>query len=564
MKLTKKFCASAVGIAALAIVGTAGVIALHSGKAFFAKADNPDPSFVITADDFTNAVNNKFTKAGVEFVFGGDTKVEGDVVTVNTFYTNHAEQSYSGNAKSGSDTRGDGFKSIAFANFSIGEGVGDVVYTFNAKHDKLVGRDITSTIDLTNGGAVLAENRVGFELVSNNRKVSFTSMTVTYACSDITPSVSIKTDSTSIGVGETAELETVTKDVFGESATFTWTSPSEAISITPNGDKATVEGVSATDAAVVTVTMTLNGHDYTDTVSIKVTETAADVIPLQVLSTTAWNGAGLYFDFSPESASMTNAGLKALPYVAESTNANTGKNPNSIGFEGSQTDAYTRSYIVWGGAPTNGLYTVTLTFKDNANNKHYVATAYFENSTFIGEANLTGNSAVYETETLDLTARINNGETFAALENVASSDANVATVSTLGNVIVVTGVAEGTATISANVRTAQGHVYSVSKEITVAHKESGLVDFGLSCLSVYGDFYGRIAYDKDPFAEQYNFSYYTVNGGAHQTFHVKDSFAGHDIYQMFLGSNADGDYEIIFYNTSDVAYGTGSFTWANS
>ena len=559
MKLNKKFFMGGIIVACLAIAGAASAAAFSNKDVLFRQTTaNTTKSYTLHASDFSDATS--FSISGETWNFPHASVVGDTVIISDVFYTN----TRSGSSKSG-NIRGDGYTRMTFTGLDVSSATGLVFHTLNVNGEVVRGgNQVESDVDLTFGGELGGTGRRGIHYAQAEKSsFSFTSLTMYYECAEVSPSVNIKNETLIVNVDDNEQVQAESFDIFGEdTVSYAWSSDDETVAtVSGNSLTGTIHGVAA-GTANITITMTVNGTDFTSSKQVTVSEVPATIKNLKVLSSSRWNGAGLYFDVDPSSAGTTNAVLSSLTSTtsAVSTNSNTG-NCKSVGREGSQTDSNTRYFLVWDGAPINQKFSVTLTIKDNVNHIHYVGVGYFQGSNYIGEFNFDGQNVVYETESIELTAVINNGETFSALQNVASSDTNVATVSVNNNIVTVEGVAEGTATITAQVTTVEGNTYSTSKEITVAHKESGLVDFGLSCLSTYGGAYGRIAYEKNPFAEQYSFDYYTVNEGAHQTFHVADYFDGKPIYQMYLGTEAHGSYTIIFYNTSGEAYGTGSFNW---
>ena len=87
----------------------------------------------------------------------------------------------------------------------------------------------------------------------------------------------------------------------------------------------------------------------------------------------------------------------------------------------------------------------------------------------------------------------------------------------------------------------------------------GAIDFGFVCTEMYGTYYCKVKYNIDPFLDEYDFDYYTVNGEklANSSWKVKDG----DVYQLYIGTNKAGTYCLRFYNKSGNIYGGSTFTY---
>ena len=70
--------------------------------------------------------------------------------------------------------------------------------------------------------------------------------------------------------------------------------------------------------------------------------------------------------------------------------------------------------------------------------------------------------------------------------------------------------------------------------------------------------YANLRFDSNPFAEQYDFSYYTINENKLEqpSFFHKEDIDDTEIYSLYFGENNPGLYVIKYFNSEDVQYGT--------
>jgi uncharacterized protein YjdB len=451
MKFSKKMCFSSLVIAGLAIAGAAGAIALtHNSDAFFTKATNNDPSFSISANEFANG-DGYVEKWGVKFNYTGAT-VAGGLVTLNQMYTNYAEGSYSGSTKSESDTRGDGFVSLSFTDYSLGEGVGEVVYVFDSSHGHLTGLGLSASVDLTNNGTISGQNRTGFEIVSNGRMITFSKLTIAYSCSNVSPEIRLKKESTSVGTGDNAEVQAETFDVFGsDTVTYAWSSDDTSVATASgSGLTGTIHGVAA-GTANITVTMTVNGTDYTDSLVVTVTETAATVKDLEILKTSHIDGAGIFCRFNPSSQDVTAANLDSFGLDKISLNfaSETNNKINHYTLQDRFDDSYTAYVVCDSAVGLNGQFNIVCDFKDTTNNIIYRATCYFNNGALEKDVNLTvGNENLLIGDNTTITAVKGSYLEGEPSFSFVSSDTNVVTVVANGNTATINAVGVGNATVT--------------------------------------------------------------------------------------------------------------------
>ena len=84
-----------------------------------------------------------------------------------------------------------------------------------------------------------------------------------------------------------------------------------------------------------------------------------------------------------------------------------------------------------------------------------------------------------------------------------------------------------------------------------------IVTFKASIISIDEDYYVSVKFEKDPFVNNYDFSYYTVNEKRldKSEFIEKESDDSNYTYKLFLGSNDNLVYVIKYYNSESKQYG---------
>ena len=95
-------------------------------------------------------------------------------------------------------------------------------------------------------------------------------------------------------------------------------------------------------------------------------------------------------------------------------------------------------------------------------------------------------------------------------------------------------------------------------EVPLIEIENKIVIFNASFVTIDDETYVNLVFDSDPFADQYNFAYYTINEVKldQSEYMVKETIDNQTTYKVFLGSNQSGTYVIKFYNEDSVQYGT--------
>ena len=462
----KSLIALTTGLFSFAAIALSGTLILnHSGflKSFVAHGEPDQGSYTITAADFPVSGNGSISVGGETWNYEGAT-ISGSTVSISgVFYTN----TFSG-ADAADGRRGDGYTRMVINGFDKSSAVGLVVYEKSVTQAvKNTITDVTADLDLTIGGTIDGKDRRGLQFAQGaGGSFSFTSMTLYYACTTVTPEVHINETSLTVGVGETATVSTSVSDVYpSDIKTFAFSSSDENIATVD--EYGIVTGVAAGNATI-TVTMTVNGHDYTDSLEIEVTAAAATVVEMSILDSSRIQGAGLFCMFNPSSANVTAAQLNNFTRTTTVEFANATDNAiNFVNYQDTFDNSYT-SYIVMNSAVgLNNLFTVISDFRDNANNTIYRATWHFDNGALDTEIHLSAAGfSVNEGEDLEIMASkaswLDGEPTFT----FASSELATFEVYYSGNAATVHGVSEGSATLTVTM-TIGSDVYTLEKTITV-------------------------------------------------------------------------------------------------
>ncbi len=512
MKTKKVF----VLITSLAVLTAAAATALvlnlkGSRDPIFARAGIVDNgSYTLTAANFSDGEAD--TEVGGERWHYRGVSVSGNVVTVSGGLYTITKSGQSANA----GRRGNGYTRMVFENLNLSDAVGIVYHEFDVNWTlKKGGNALAADNDVTFGGSVAAADRRGVEIVQGNpSSFSFTSLTMYYDCTDVTPQVEINNDSLSVGVGEDGQITATRSDVYdGDVVSYSWSSSDDNVAtVAGSGLNATVTGVAA-GTATITVTMTVNGENYTDTVGVTVTAAAAQVVEMSVLDTSRVEGAGIFCRFNPSSASMTASGLDALTVSATMEFADPGVS-NDINHYVLQEkgDASYTAYVVCDSAVgLNGAFTVTVDFKDNGANKIYRAVFHFNEGALAQELNLNiASDTVVVGTPATLTATKGYYLAGEPTFEFVSSDTDVLTVSASGNVATLNGVAAGTATVTVTM-SLNGESYVKVKTITVT---GGMNEVALTITSAAWGGAGCQFFNDMQFAQDegtFQLSDYSVN-----------------------------------------------------
>ena len=560
----KSFIALTTGLFSLAAIAVSGALILnHTGvlKSFVAHGEPDQGSYTITAADFNVNGNGSLTVGGEHWNFEG-ASVSGNTVTISgILYTN----SFSGSSVA-NNRRGDGYTRIVISDLDKSQAVGLVLYE-KALNQSIKNTivDITPDLDLTVGGTIAGADRRGLQFAQGaGGSFSFTSMTFYYACTTVTPEVHINEASLSVGVGETGQLTTSTVDVYeGDNPTYAWASSDEDVATVDNTGLVTGVGAGNTD---ITVTMTIGGVDYTDTLGIEVTAASATVVDMSILDSSRIQGAGLFCMFNPSSASVTAAQLNGFTRTTIVEFANVTDNAvNFVNYQDTLDNSYTAYVVMESAVGLNGAFTVTADFKDNPNNTIYRAVWHFDQGALAQELNLNiASDTVVVGTPATLTASkgyyLEGTPTFS----FASSDTNVLTISANDNVATLTGVAAGTSTVTVTMTLGE-ETYNKSVVITVI---TGTTEVPLTITGANWGGSGCQFMNDMQFAQTegtFQLSDYTVNvtvTGASFTYSgVGACLQGSAIYLTFTGAPAVTDEYTVH---CELARGSNVYTFTVS
>ena len=463
----KSLIALTTGLFSFAAIALSGSLILNNSgflRSFVAHGEPDQGSYTITAADFPVSGNGSISVGGETWNYEGAT-ISGSTVSISgVFYTN----SFSG-ADAADGRRGDGYTRMVINGFDKSDADGLVVYEKSVTQAvKNTITDVTADLDLTVGGTIDGKDRRGLQFAQGaGGSFSFTSMTLYYACTAVTPEVHINETSLTVGVGETATVSTSVSDVYpSDVKTFAFSSSDENIATVD--EYGIVTGVAAGNATI-TVTMTVNGHDYTDSLEIEVTAAAATVVEMSTLDSSRIDGAGIFCYFNPSTGSVTAAQLNNFVRntTIEFADPNTQNAINFVNYQDTFDNSYTAYVVMNSAVGLNNAFTVTSDFRDNANNTIYRAVWHFDNGALAQELNLSiASDTVVVGTPATLTASkgyyLEGTPTFA----FQSSDTNVLTLSVNDNVATLTGVTAGTSTVTVTMTLGED-TYTKSILITV-------------------------------------------------------------------------------------------------
>ena len=469
----KSLIALTTGLFSFAAIALSGSLILNNSgflRSFVAHGEPDQGSYTITAADFPVSGNGSISVGGEIWNYEGAT-ISGSTVSISgVFYTN----TFSG-ADAADGRRGDGYTRMVINGFDKSSAVGLVVYEKSVTQAvKNTITDVTADLDLTIGGTIDGKDRRGLQFAQGaGGSFSFTSMTLYYACTAVTPEVHINETSLTVGVGETATVSTSVSDVYpSDVKTFAFSSSDENIATVD--EYGVVTGVAAGNATI-TVTMTVNGHDYTDSLEIEVTAAAATIVEMSTLDSSRIQGAGLFCMFNPSTGGVTAAQLNDFTRTTtvEFADPNTQNAVNFVNYQDTFDNSYTAYIVMNSAVGLNNAFTVTSDFRDNANNKIYRAVWHFDNGTLDTEIHLSASGfSVNEGEDLEITASKASWLEGTATFSFESLDTSVFTVAAVDNVATVTGVAEGSATLRITMNVAGVGAFSMDK--TIAVTQSGV------------------------------------------------------------------------------------------
>ena len=501
--MSSLFSFGAIALTGALVLNNKGVF-----KSFLAKADPDQGSYTITAADFSVNGSGSLIAGGENWNYEGAT-ISGNTVTISgVLYSN----SFSG-SDAASGRRGDGYTRMVINGLDKSSAVGLVLYEKSVTQAvKNTITDITSDIDLTVGGTIDGKDRRGLQFAQGaGGSFSFTSITLYYACTSVTPEIQINETTFTVGVGETGQLSTSIADVYpSDTVSYAWSSSDEDVATVDASG--VVTGVAAGNSTI-TVTMTVNDHDYTDSLEITVNAAAATVVELATLDTSRIEGAGIFCRFDPSSASVTAAQLDTytVSLDVEFDDSSVSNAVNHYTLQDKGDSSYTAYVVMDSAVGLDGAFTAQADFKDNTNNIIYRAIWHFDNGTLAQELNLNiASDTIVVGTPATLTASkgyyLDGTPTFA----FESSDTSVLTLTVNDNVATLNGVAAGTSTVTVTM-TLGGETYNKSIVITVT---SGMTEIPLTITSANWGGSGCQFFNDMSFANTegtWQLSDYTVN-----------------------------------------------------
>ena len=466
----KSFFALTGAAIALAGIIAAGSVALvnHGGFAPFLTKATPkeNGSYTLRASDFHDGDGDIAVGDGIAWHYNGATVSGNTVSLTGAFYTT----ARSGSTKNVS-RRGNGYTSMTFADLDTSDVVGLAFHLYDIDwHMTKPGNPISAAAtDLTFGGTVSASDRRGIEIVQGaGGNYSFSSLTLNYDCSDVSPEVEIQSEPLDLDAGENIAVQTKKRDVYdGDTVSYAWlSSDTDVATVSGDGANATVTGVAA-GSATITVTMTVNGDDFTDTLAVTVSEIPATPVEIDLGEGSNIVGNQVFTYFDTESTGKTAAEITALPMTATLEGIeNTIANNEIQSVAGNTFRMY--SPMANGAVGLGNAFTLTYTFKDSANHYNYIGVAHYDNGTIAPNIVLSAASfSVEEGDTLEVTATkaafLPEGTATFVFESL---DTDVFTVAAVDNVATITGVAQGNATLRVTM-TLNAKAYVVEKAISV-------------------------------------------------------------------------------------------------
>ena len=223
----KSFFALTGAAIALAGIIAAGSVALvnHGGFAPFLTKATPkeNGSYTLRASDFHDGDGDIAVGDGIAWHYNGATVSGNTVSLTGAFYTT----ARSGSTKNVS-RRGNGYTSMSFADLDTSDVVGLAFHLYDIDwHMTKPGNPISAAAtDLTFGGTVSASDRRGIEIVQGaGGNYSFSSLTLNYDCSDVSPEVEIQSEPLDLDAGENIAVQTKKRDVYdGDTVSYAWSS----------------------------------------------------------------------------------------------------------------------------------------------------------------------------------------------------------------------------------------------------------------------------------------------------------------------------------------------------
>lgn len=411
------------------------------------------------------AAGIKDGKAGDFIVSGTKFHVDGASVAGSTATISGGtlfNVDYSGSTVSANKRAGAGFHKVVINNMVSKTGGNSTFFDSGEKNigGQAIGAvsekayQLNTVVDGTNAKKVFIAFGAG-------EGTSFSSVDFYYTCEDAVPTLSAIKGANAISAGEDITLEAVTK-YKSETATFEWSTSSDAVSIKVNGKTATIHGEKGGDA-VVTCKMTDGTVVASLTHAINVKAQAATKKEVVFLDTCAVQGAGAFVRINATAMGLTPAQLKNLERTVEIT---TGSFTVQNQFFQGPADQC-ELYVIMSGAPVGNPLAIKVTFKDTANNVVYEGTANFKGDKVALPLNVSGATSVKVGATAEVKAEkgfyLDGDATFA----FESKNPELFTVTANGGVATIKGVAKGQGKLVVTM-TLAGKIYTVEKAIVVS------------------------------------------------------------------------------------------------
>lgn len=425
------------------------------------------------------AAGIKDGKAGDFIVSGTKFHVDGASVAGSTATISGGtlfNVDYSGSTVSTNKRAGAGFHKVVINNMVSKTGANSTFFDSGEKNigGQAIGavsekaHQINTVVDGTNAKKV-------FFAFGAGEGTSFSSIDFYYTCEDATPKLSAIKGANAISAGEDITLEVVTKYT-SKTATFEWSTSSDAVSIKPNGKTATIHGEKGGDA-VVTCKMTDGAVVASLTHTINVKAQAATKKEVVFLDTSFIEGAGVHIRINTTAMGITLEQLKNLERTVEITTGSF-TIQNQL-FQGEEF------FFSMNGAPAGNPFAVKLTFKDPTNNVVYEGTVNFKNDKVALPLNVSGATSVKVGATAEVKAEkgfyLDGDATFV----FESKNPELFTVTSEGGVATIKGVAKGQGKLAITM-TLAGETYTVEKTITVSDPSVGAKSLKVSNGTIQG------------------------------------------------------------------------------
>lgn len=401
-----------------------------------------------------------FIVSGTKFHVDG-ASVAGSTATISggTLYN----VDYSGSTVSANKRAGAGFHKVVINNMVSKTGANSTFYDIGEKTlgSQPIGAVSQKAYQLNTVVDGINAKKVFFAFGAGDG-TSFSSIDFYYTCEDATPKLSAIKGANAISAGEDITLEAVTKYT-SETATFEWTTSSDAVSIKANGKTATIHGEKGGDA-VVTCKMTDGAVVASLTHAINVKAQAATKKEVVFLDTCAVDGAGAFVRINTTAMGVSFEQLEAMDREVVIT---TGSFAVKESHFQPGSNGQKELYVLMSGAPVGNPLAIKVTFKDPANNVVYEGTVNFKNDKVALPLNVSGATSVKVGATAEVKAEkgfyLDGDATFA----FESKNPELFTVTANGGVATIKGVAKGQGKLAITM-TLAGKTYTAEKSIIVS------------------------------------------------------------------------------------------------